>query len=452
MVGEDRMSTNVLVVGGGAREHAMCSALCASADVKLFSVMNNLNPGIERLATQYSLEKETNIDIVINFAQNKKIDLVVIGPEAPLEAGITDVLIKKGFAVCAPTQAAARIETNKEWMRMMLTKYHISGQLKHQSFQNVNDAKQFIEELDNQVVIKPIGLTGGKGVWVADDHFHDVDGALKYVEKVITERIGGAAKVLLEEKAVGEEFTVQAFSDGKTILPLPAVQDHKRLLPNDAGPNTGGMGSYSCGNGFLPFLQPKEYAEAVSILHDIVGAMNREGCTYIGPIYGQFMLTKDGPKIIEINARFGDPENMNVLSILKTDFLDLCYGMVEGILCRKKIDVENKATVCKYVVPEGYGTKSMVGKRITVDEKGIKMTGSRIFYASVNRKNHDVYTTSSRSLAVVGIAESLEEAEKRCEQGLSYISGDHLFIRHDIGTKKLIEKRIHHMNHIRGSI
>ncbi len=440
---------NVLVVGGGAREHAICDAVARSEQATLFSVMSNLNPGIEKLATEYLLKKETDVPEIVSYAREKNIDIVLIGPEAPLEAGLADELTKHTIRTCAPKKNAARIETDKEWMRNLLSKYNIPGQLQHQSFTDAQQAKRFIEDLDAQIVIKPIGLTGGKGVHVAGDHFNGTTEAMAYVNEVIQHKIGGAAKVLIEEKALGEEFTLQAFTDGQHLAPLPAVQDHKRLLPDDKGPNTGGMGSYSCTNGLLPFLSKKEYQQGVSILQHIIKALAAEHCTYIGPIYGQFILTAQGVKIIEVNARFGDPEAMNVLPLLQTDFMEICSAMLDTTLSTKDIQVEKKSTVCKYVVPEGYGVKSMVGEPIIVDEAAIHRTGARLFYASVNKKDDYIVTGSSRSLAVVGIDDDLATAERISEQALTHIKGDHLFIRHDIGTPPLLEKRICHMKEIR---
>ena len=440
----------ILVVGGGAREHAICDAVCRSENAELYSVMNNLNPGIAHLSKHYLLEKETNIRQVVDYAVKKEIELVAVGPEAPLQAGLVNELEKKGIKACSPSKEAARIETNKEWMRNLLKKYNVCGQLKYASFTDVTNAKRFIEDLNGEVAVKPIGLTGGKGVRISGDHFNGVKEAVGYIKEVIEKKIGGESKVLIEEKAVGEEFTLQAFSDGYSILPLHAVQDHKRLLPDDKGPNTGGMGSYSCSNGLLPFLSKSEYEEGCAILQKIVEALNTDNCKYIGPIYGQFMLTADGLKIIEINARFGDPENMNVLPLLETDFIELCNAMVDGSLNTMKLKLKKKSTVCKYVVPEGYGYKSMVGERVFVDENSIKNTGSRLFYASVNKKDDHVYTTSSRSLAIVGLSDTLSEAEGICEEALTHVKGDHIFVRHDIGTSELIEKRLRHMKELRG--
>jgi phosphoribosylamine--glycine ligase len=440
----------VLIIGGGAREHAICDAIYRSKNVELYSIMSNLNPGIQLLSKDYLQEKETNVEKIKKYAKAKEIDLVIIGPEAPLEIGIVNELKKIGIDVCSPLKEAARIETDKEWMRNLLKKYNILGQLKCRVFTDIKKARKFIEDLDCDVALKPIGLTGGKGVRMSGDHFNGIDEAMKYVKEVIDKKIGGQAKILIEEKAIGEEFTLQAFSDGKTILPLPAVQDHKRLLPDDKGINTGGMGSYSCSNGILPFLSKSEYEEGAAILQKIIESLIKEGCKYIGPIYGQFMLTNDGLKIIEINARFGDPEAMNVLPLIETDFIEICKAMINENLDKIKLHIKRKSTVCKYIVPEGYGYKSMIGEKILVDEKGILSAGSKLFYASVNKENNYVLTTSSRSLAVVGISDTLENAEKKCEQALNYIKGDHIFIRHDIGTLKLINKRISHMNELRG--
>jgi len=439
----------VLIVGGGAREHALCDAVSRSKDATLYSVMKNINPGIKQLAKDYEQMKETNVSEVVTYAKQTNIDIVFIGPEAPLEAGLTDALQQEGIKVCAPTKAAARIETDKEWMRNVLETHQIPGQLAFQSFTSAEKAIEYIEQFNGHVVLKPIGLTGGKGVKVAGDHFTTISEASEYVNKILTEKIGGKAKLIIEEKAEGEEFTIQAFTDGKTVKAFPAVQDHKRLYPGDRGPNTGGMGSYSNSDGLLPFLTKKNYDDAVSILHEIISALAAEECMYRGPIYGQFMLTADGPKVIEINARFGDPEAMNVLPLLNTDFLHIATAMLNQKLDELSLDFSKKSTVCKYVVPEGYGIQSLSDQVISIDEEKIENTNALLFYASVNQENHHVKTTTSRSLAIVGLADSIHQAESICEQALQYVKSDHIYMRHDIGKADLIQQRIDHMNQLR---
>jgi phosphoribosylamine--glycine ligase len=438
----------VLVIGGGAREHAICEIVKKSKDIELYSVMSNKNPGIQYLSKDYLIEKEISINKIVEYAIDKKIDMALIGPEAPLEYGLSNKLIYENISVCAPIKEAARIETDKEWMRNLLKKHEIPGQIKFKSFNDVSKAEIFIEDLNNEVVIKPIGLTGGKGVRVSGDHFFNTSEAIEYIKEIMANKIGGKSKVLIEEKAKGEEFTLQAFSDGLSIIPLPLVQDHKRLLPDDKGPNTGGMGSYSLSNGLLPFISKSIYEESAFILQKIIEALNKEKCKFIGPIYGQFMLTNEGPKIIEINARFGDPEAMNVLPLISSDFIDICNGMINENLCNEKIEIIKKSTVCKYVVPKGYGIKSIIDKKIILDEKNIENTGSKLYYASVNKKNDDIYTTSSRSLALVGISNSLENAETICENALKFIKGDNIYIRHDIGTSELINKKMSNIKNL----
>ena len=219
----------VLVIGGGAREHAICTAVNKSG-AELYSFMKNLNPGIKRIAKDYFLHDEKNAQKILKYALNKKIEMVIIGPEAPEEAGVTDVLEENGIRVASPSKKAAEIETNKEFMRKIMEKYKIRGSVKCKTFSNINMAKEFIEMLDGNVAVKPIGLTGGKGVKVAGDHLRSIEEAISYAKEVIERGIGGKNKVLIEEKVIGEEFTLQAFCDGSTIYPMPAVQDHKRLF------------------------------------------------------------------------------------------------------------------------------------------------------------------------------------------------------------------------------
>ena len=230
---------------------------------------------------------------------------------------------------------------------------------------------------------------------------------------------------------------------------MPAVQDHKRAYEGDKGPNTGGMGSYSQADGLLPFLLQSEYDTGVEIVKRTVSALKSQNAPFKGFLYGQFMLTKDGPKVIEFNCRFGDPEAMNVLPLLESSFLEICKGIASGSLSAKDVEFVKTSTVCKYVVPEGYGVKSLVGEELQINEAGIADAGARLFYAAVDEKDGKVYTGTSRSLGIVGMGSTIAEAEAASEEALTHVKG-RVHIRHDIGTEEVIARRIQHMGKIRG--
>ncbi len=438
----------VLAVGGGGREHAAVEALSRSGS-EIYSVMKNANPGIISRSKDHLLCDEKDIGRVCAYAKEKGVELAFIGPEAPLEAGIVDALEAIGIKCAAPTKAAARIETSKTFMRELVKKHGIGGNLGFAHFDNADDAEAYLKTIDHEIVVKPVGLTGGKGVKVQGEHLHSFEDTMEYIHEIFDNNIGGAG-VILEEKAVGEEFTQMVFVDGKHIVPLPLVQDHKRAYEGDVGPNTGGMGSYTDADHLLPFINASERKAALDILQQIVDAMAEEGCPYRGTMYGQFMLTVNGPKIIEINARFGDPEAMNVLSVLESSFEDICLKMATGAL-DGDVKFAKKATVCKYVVPRGYGTKSEAGHEISVDEDGVRKAGAVVYYANVDMKDGKLVTGTSRSLGIVGIADTLEEAESNCEAALKFVKCDAMAVRHDIGTRALVQRRVDHMKELRSA-
>ncbi len=438
----------VLAVGGGGREHAAVEALFRSGS-EIYSVMKNANPGIISRSKDHLLCDEKDIDRVCAYAKEKGVELAFIGPEAPLEAGIVDALEAAGIKCAAPTKTAARIETSKTFMRELVQKHGIGGNLGFAHFDNAEDAEAYLKTVDHEIVVKPVGLTGGKGVKVQGEHLHSFEDTMEYIHEIFDNNIGGAG-VILEEKAVGEEFTQMVFVDGKHIVPLPLVQDHKRAYEGDVGPNTGGMGSYTDADHLLPFIDASEREAAMDILQQIVDAMAEEGCPYRGTMYGQFMLTVNGPKIIEINARFGDPEAMNVLSVLESSFEDICLKMATGTL-DGDVEFAKKATVCKYVVPRGYGTKSEAGHEISVDEEAVRNAGAVVYYANVDMKDGKLVTGTSRSLGIVGIADTLEEAESNCEAALKFVKCDAMAVRHDIGTRALVQRRVDHMKELRSA-
>jgi len=437
----------VLVVGGGGREHALAAALHRSG-AELFSAMKNNNPGIARLATAVRLVPETEVAKVVAFARESGVELAVVGPEAPLEAGLVDALEREGIGCVGPTRAAARLETSKSFAREVMQRHNVPGNLRFASFDDLEEAKRYVRESDVELAIKPVGLTGGKGVKVQGEHLLTLQDAYRYLEEVFGQGIGGGA-VILEERAVGEEFTLQVFCDGRDVAPMPLVQDHKRAYEGDVGPNTGGMGSYSAEDHLLPFVGDDDRQAALDIVRRTVAAMAAEGHPYRGVLYGQFMLTADGPRVIEFNARFGDPEAMNVLSILDSPMLDICQGIVDGRLPSTTVSFAPKATVCKYVVPAGYGTAPQAGKRIEVDEAAIAREGARAYYAMVNAEDGRIVTTTSRAVGVVGIDDSIAAAEQACERALQHVHGEAIYVRHDIGRAELVNKRVEHMARVR---
>ncbi len=426
----------VLVVGGGGREHAIAKALSFNKETTIYSVMAKRNPGIAAAAEEILLEKETNVPAVLRFAKARSIDYAVIGPEAPLEAGIVDRLEEGGIACMGPTAAAARLETDKGFCREMMETRGIAGCPKYRVAHTASDAEAFIRTYEGDLAIKPIGLTGGKGVRIMGEHL-DRDGAIAYVRS-----LGG--NVVLEERLIGEEFTLQAFVDGKHLVRMPLVQDHKRAFEGDQGPNTGGMGSYSMADHSLPFVSRRDSEQAFAIMKEAVAAMDKAGFPYRGILYGQFMNTARGPMVIEFNARFGDPEAMNVLSLLESDLLTIIEKTVAGTLSAADVRFSDKATVCKYLVPEGYPEKPLTGEELKIAGKHEAI----MYYANIEERDGHLFTQTSRTLAFVGVGDSLDAAEKIAEDAASSVSGR---VRHrsDIGTARMLEHRVAHMQELR---
>lgn len=432
----------VLVVGAGAREHAICNLL--KDDVDLYSYISKKNPGISKIST-YHIGDEGEVDKVAEFAKENNIEIGIIGPEAPLGKGIVDKLESIGVKCVGPTKSAARIETDKSFMRNLFEKYNIEGSLTYKVFDNTKDLNEFLDSYDKDVVVKPVGLTGGKGVKIVGDHLKDNQEAKEYASEVIDNAMGGFAQVIIEERVIGEEYTIQAFSDGTHLAPMPAAQDHPHAFENDKGAITGGMGSYSDVGGLLPFLSQEDYDKSVKIMKEVIKAIAKEAEPYKGILYGQFMLSADGPRLIEFNARFGDPEAMNVLPLMKTPMINVCKAIVEGNL--DKVEFKNLASVCKYIVPKGYPETEHGQEPIEVDEESIKNLGADVFYASVSEDNDQIILSSSRALGIVAQGESIFEAEKIAEEACSYVKGN-VYHRSDVGTKSLVDKRVKHMNEI----
>ncbi len=776
------LEKNFLLVGNGAREHALAAAICRDKAVHLFAYMSAKNPGISALCGlsggEFAIGDIHSPAEVCEFAKSKKISLAFSSPDATLQSGVSDALMQSQIPCASPTKAASRIEWDKSFARELMRKHKIPGNPKFKVCSDAKEASAFIDSLSGNVAIKPAGLTGGKGVKVVGVQLKDGEEAKKYAKEILGSGMGGIPSVVIEEKLVGEEFTLQAFSDGKTIVPMPLVQDHKLAFAGDTGPNcyssdteiltengwktfdklskservgvfqarfkrirfekpkktywmkykgemvsfkhreidllvtpnhrmlvqerkgnrkfhvveakdwvgerfvlqtgnwigiskrymripksknnygvkkksinikfadwaeflglflsegfcthgrvyvcqvkkskhfsrmhailrklpfnifiekngfrinsvqladylsqfghahekfvpseiknskpeiinsflsafclgdgdihrgqmrlcssskrlisdlqelfmktgsvgvitvdkrtrmlnpinkkyyparpiyaievkkknktsirknnihavdydgyvgcvnvstgfvivrrnyriaicgnTGGMGSYSDSSHLLPFISQKDYDFAVSIMQKTVQALAQEKNSFVGVLYGQFIATKDGIKVIEFNARFGDPEAMNVLSILEGDLYSIFESMAKGTLANAKISFAKKATVCKYLVPQGYPETSEADLPLNINWGGVSSAGAKLYFASVYEKLGKIYTQKSRSIGVLAVADSIAEAEKAAEKGCSCVSGQ-LRHRKDIGTKALLNKKIERM-------
>ncbi|MHA2324544.1 MAG: phosphoribosylamine--glycine ligase [Promethearchaeota archaeon] len=432
---------NVIIVGHGAREHVIGETL-VKAGANLFSFMSFKNAGLEDLSKNIEIHSETDFQEILEFCKKNSIDFAVIGPEAPLVVGIVDALEKGGIPCVGPKIEAAQLEGSKIFMRDLLEKYKIQSNVMSKMFNSMEGLDSYIKDMgEENIVVKPEGLTGGKGVKVYGDHLFSKKDIFDYCSELIDKK----NRFILEEKCDGEEFTLQSFVDGTNVIGSPLVQDHKRAYEDDKGPNTGGMGSYSMENHLMPFITQDDVNEALADMKKTVAAVKAEtGVKYKGFLYGQFMKTSRGLKLIEFNSRWGDPEAMNVLPLLKDNFVDICYAIINGNL-PTNISFEKKATVCKYLAPEGYPIDPKKNEKITVDKDQLKKVGAKYYYASVYREGPNIYTTTSRAMGVLGISESLEKAEKIAEHGANCIKGK-LFHRLDVGTRKLLQKRIDHMN------
>ncbi len=426
------MTETVLLVGGGGREHAIARAV--ADDCALYACASNRNPGIRRLADGFETIDETDGEAIAAYATAVGADLAVIGPESALAAGVADALDDAGVYAFGPRAEEARLETDKAYQRRFMDDAAIPGCPDFEVFDDVEAACAYIDEYDGDLAVKPAGLTGGKGVKVIGDQ-------VTHEEAKAYLRDSDYDRVVLEERLVGEEFTIQAFVANGEVRTTPAVQDHKRAYEGDEGPNTGGMGSYSDTGLSLPFMADGDYDAATEVLDAVVDALP----DYKGVLYGQFMLTDAGPKVVEFNARFGDPEAMNTLPVLETPFIDvLTAARDERSL--PELSFSGEATVCKYAVPDGYPVDPESGARIAVDEESVG--DALLFYASVDERDDGLYTTTSRSFAVVGRGDSIAAAEAEAEDALS-AAGDRVRIRHDIGTASLVERRIEHMDELR---
>lgn len=433
-----------LVVGGGAREHAIAAAL-VRAEAQVVAASPTANPGLVRLARRVHLLDPNDAVKVVEVARSERVEAAVIGPEGPLAAGVADALRAAEVPTVGPDRAAARIESSKVFCRELLARHAVPGQPLVAAPVSVEEVDRAVAEFPGPFVVKPSGLTAGKGVWVQGSDFAEAKEGGVYAKSIVLQ--GG--RVLLEERLEGEEFSQLAFVTDSGLYPMPAVQDYKRGLEGDQGGNTGGMGSYSQRDHLLPFLSASDRDRAVAILKGTVEALRAEGLSYRGVLYGGFMLTTRGPVLLEYNARFGDPEGINVLTLYEEgDFSDLLAGVANGRVDPTLVRFRPRATVVKYLVPPGYGRVARPGGVLSIDEGAIEAAGVHVYFGAVEAAGPGaVRLGASRGLALVGEASAIHEASHRVEMALPYVKGDY-YVRHDIASLEDLARRREHMRHL----
>jgi phosphoribosylamine--glycine ligase len=437
----------VLIVGGGAREHALGQTL-AIAGAEIYAFAPHENPGLSALARGFELGPPEDPEKVVAFARRRRIGLAVIGPESPLAAGVSDALRAAEVPVFGPSRAAAQIESSKRFCRELLARHHVDAGPKWAVLERPEAAEEAIRSIGGPCVLKPIALTSGKGVAVQGPDFPGPEEGAALARRLLASPAGRDG-LLVEERLEGEEFSLMAFVADGAVVPMPAVQDYKRALEGDTGPNTGGMGSYSQRDHLLPFLSAAHRDRALEVVRAVAEALRADGTPFRGVLYGGFMLTAQGPKLLEFNARFGDPEAMNVLSLYEPgQFQDLLYAIATGELPSDLVRFRLRATVAKYIVPVGYGAAPEVGSVVEYDAPAIEDAGVHLYFGSVEPAGAGkVRFTSSRGLALVGEASAVWEASERVDAAAKFVRG-RFYLRHDIGTREDLSRRVEHLRQL----
>ncbi len=413
----------VLVVGSGGREHAIVWKLAQSPKVtKLYCAPGN--GGIAELAECVNI-KATDIDAIVRFAEEEDIDLTVVAPDDPLALGMVNALEKAGRRAFGPTAEAALIEASKSFSKQLMKKYGIPT-ADFNVFDSEEEAIKYLEKADYPIVVKADGLALGKGVIIAEDK-------IQAAEAVRSMMSGGkfgkaGSRVVIEEYMTGPEVSVLCFTDGKTIVPMVSSQDHKRALDNDKGLNTGGMGTFSPS---LHYTAEHEKFVREHILQATVDAMNSEGRPFKGVLYFGLMLTPKGVKVLEYNARFGDPETQVVLPRLQSDLYEIFEAVIDGRLAHTEIKWNDKAAVCVVMASGGYPQSYETGFEIT----GLPVENAIVFHAGTKLENGKLVTAGGRVLGVTALGEDIADARTKAYDAVSKIHFKNAHYRHDIGIK-----------------
>ncbi len=423
-------SFKVLLIGGGGREHAIAWKLRQSPRVKALFATDHSNAGIAALAKPidhaHSMREVYRLQM---FCDREDINLVIVGPEAPLAEGIAEKLSKPGRAIFGPGQAAAQLEADKWWAKDMMRAASIPT-AEARVFRRADEAKRYLESRNDAPVIKAAGLAGGKGVYLPESR---EDAARAIDEIMVAKRFGDAgSRVIIEERLTGPETSVLALIDGRNILALDQAQDHKRIGEGDTGPNTGGMGAYCP----APVLSGEQMARVErEILVPIVDTLRRDDIEYRGVLYAGLMLTPAGPKVLEFNVRFGDPECQAVLPRMKCDFAELCWRTATGSLDEAALEWDTRHSCCVVLAQDGYPGESKKGAVIEgIDE--VERDGALVFHASSRRNDAGkVVSGGGRVMSVVALGDTLDEARERANAAAAKIRFEGKVFRRDIGAK-----------------
>jgi phosphoribosylamine---glycine ligase len=420
----------ILIIGSGGREHAItwCVAKSPLAS-KIFCAPGNA--GTADIAENVNI-KADDVDGLLKFALDKKIDLTIVGPETPLVMGIVDLFEENGLKAFGPNEDGAQMEGSKVFTKNLFKKYNIPT-ADFGEFDNSRDAIEYIRKNRTYpLVVKADGLAAGKGVIIAHNELEAIAGTADIMDRKI---FGGAGdRVVIEEFLDGDEASILAFTDGETILPLPASQDHKRIFDGDKGPNTGGMGAYAP----TPLITKSILDEIMrTVLYPTVHALKSEGIIYKGILYAGIMMTKNGPRVLEYNVRFGDPETQAVLPLLKTDLIELCLAVIEGRLKDVKMEVENKTAINVVLASKGYPESYEKGKEI----KGLDAFKGRedmmAFHAGTALKDGKVVTAGGRVMNITAVASDIKSAIDKVYKDIDKVSFEGVYYRKDIGKRAL---------------